>query len=190
MLEEPFSNSVLNQIIDCYNNPNNIKKIDRINVGDVDLKSYISYVQVLKKHFTLEGNIIEFGCGTFPIMSYLIDYEQQQIAKGSITAYDPYLGVDSLGNINLQRKCFDFNEDISDCDLLFSIFPCDHTPELVQKANRDNLNLFIGPCGCPPFYDSQMIYDMAQKGLTTNAELFMEKSVPRMLPVIIRKKIK
>ena len=38
--------------------------------------AYMGYLQILKKYFTLDRDIVEVGAGHFPIMSHYIDNEQ------------------------------------------------------------------------------------------------------------------
>ena len=154
--------------------------------------AYMGYLQILKKYFTLDRDIVEVGAGHFPIMSHYIDNEQIKIKKGTITAYDPKLVVSSLGNISLQKKEFTLNTPIKNSSLLFGISPCQATDIIVKKSCMEETEFFISMCFCPPYNgDYRPLYQFAKRISEPRSEIIVEnlpKEYGELGSVIIKKK--
>jgi hypothetical protein len=162
---------------------------------------YKGYLKLLKYNFNIDNNILEVGGGYLPVMAEYIDCEQQQIGTGTITVYDPNLVVNKLGNINLVKKEFKPNYNISEYDLVMGIMPCEATEMIIKAANNANKDFFIGLCGCTHFdhnyyehISSQQwfnyIYRRANENLNEDRQIdikLIDQSYGLPYPVIISK---
>ena len=109
---------------------------------------YKGYLEVVKKYFTLNCNIIEVGGGYYPRLAKIISKEQ---SRGSITVYDPNLVINKLSGIKLIKDNFSYDTDIRSCDLLLALAPCEATKIAIEKANKESKEYCVALCGCSHF---------------------------------------
>lgn len=112
---------------------------------------YVAYLDLLKKCFDINCNILEVGGGSIPTFGKYIALEQLKTGVGTITVYDPMLvSRKKYGcrNLHLHKKEITSNSDIKAYDLIVGIMPClgtDSMLELIEKFKKD---FFIAFCGC------------------------------------------
>lgn len=194
-----YNQDVLDLILRCMGNLSLLHIYNmQLKVGDGPLKNYFDFFNKLKEYFSLDRNIVEFGFGDFPIMSFLIDLEQQKLGSGKITAYDKlYTGetyerrIAPLGNIHFVDEFIEEDTDLGDCDLIFGVYPCcPGSFKLIDKANSLDIDFFLVLCDCPPFYKNHdYFFEYAQKSLPEGSELLVDKKSCFGTPIIIKRKI-
>lgn len=109
---------------------------------------YLQIFNFLINNFNLDCNILEIGCGNFPILATYIDRHQKNIGKGTITVIDPELSIKKHGNIKLIKDSFMFGDDISKYDLIISQSPCLKIDEVTAAAIEKKKNFFVTLCNC------------------------------------------
>lgn len=119
---------------------------------------YLECLNKIKELYGIEKNILEVGCGAYPILSKYIDEEQKE---GTITAYDSYLAPSRIGNIKLYKRNLTVEDDIKKFDLLVGILPCNATTLIIKKANENKKDFFIAPCKCTHFPTSYLMFKQA-----------------------------
>lgn len=109
---------------------------------------YLQVFNSLNSSFNLGCNVLEIGCGNFPILATYIDRYQRKIGKGTVTVIDPELSVKKQGNIKLIKDSFMFGDDISKYDLIVSQSPCLKIDEVSAAAIEKEKNFFVTLCNC------------------------------------------
>jgi len=118
---------------------------------------YLAVLEKIKELYNINSNILEIGCGAFPVFSKYIDKEQ---TNGSITAFDKYLAPTKLGNIKLYNRNLTKENNVEKFDLLVGIWPCDATTLIIEKAYEANKDFFIAPCKCTHFSKEYLRYHL------------------------------
>lgn len=113
-----YNEDELNLLLSCLNDFAVAKEAKYLIVGYENLLAYIDYFKCLKKYFDLGCGVVEFGCGSFPIMSYFIDLEQKKLGTGSVRAYDIMLNKVGLGNIVIKPSLINMGTDLGKYDLM------------------------------------------------------------------------
>lgn len=112
---------------------------------------YIGFLDLLKKCFDINCNILEVGGGSIPTFGKYLATEQLKSGVGTITIYDPALiSRKKYGcrNLHLHKKEVTNKTNIDAYDLVVGIMPClgtDVMLELIEKYKKD---FFIAFCGC------------------------------------------
>lgn len=186
-----YKQEILNSILDCLTDSKKLSKLTKkLKVGDGDLERYVTFFYKLKQYFSLTGNIVEFGYGDFPIMSFLVDHEQQIQGSGTITAYGKNYSEQTqppLGNIIFKDELIKKETCLGKCDLLFGIYPCHGSFDMIDKANSLGIDFFLVMCDCPPFYgDYHYLYEYAGKGIDDESELIVDYGISKVEPIIIK----
>ncbi len=119
---------------------------------------YLECLDKIKELYGIEKNILEVGCGAYPILSKYIDEEQKE---GTITAYDTYLAPSKIGNIKLYRRNLTTEDDVKKFDLLVGVLPCNATTLIIEKANKNKKDFFIAPCKCTHFSSTYLMFNQA-----------------------------
>lgn len=112
---------------------------------------YKGILNFIKEKHDINCNILEIGCGYFPIFAKYIDEEQKKSDSGSITVYDPNLVVENLGNIILNKRFLLTDDNIDRYDLVVGISPCEATELLINKASLAKKDFIIALCECTFF---------------------------------------
>lgn len=107
---------------------------------------YKFFFMELQKNHNIYSNILEIGGGCLPVFAKYIAQEQIKCKQGKITIYDPKLIFKRLVHINLVRKYFDQQIDISNYDLITAIMPCNATELIIKQANFYQKELFLVLC--------------------------------------------
>jgi len=126
------------------------------------------------------------ACGSYPIISELINFEQQ---IGSITSYDFDLNIKYETKVNLKKEYIKEETDLSNFNLIVSIFPCCSSDLFLLKAHQYNLDFFLAMCDCPPYYGKYQ--ELENLHLFKDSEIsvdYLEQDKRKVLPIIIRKK--
>ena len=122
---------------------------------------YLGFSKMIGERYGWDTKILEVGGGYYPIFSKYIDDAQTKNGLGKITVFDPVLVTNKLGNVNLQKKEFSHDMDVSDFDLLVGICPCEATTEIIKSAVVNKKEFFVAMCGCThfPMYDMPWFYN-------------------------------
>ena len=122
---------------------------------------YLGFSKMIGERYGWDTKILEVGGGYYPIFSKYIDDAQTKNGLGKITVFDPVLVTNKLGTVNLQKKEFSHDIDVSDFDLLVGICPCEATTEIIKSAVVNKKEFFIAMCGCThfPMYDMPWFYN-------------------------------
>lgn len=112
---------------------------------------YQQNLEIIKKRFDLNCNVLEVGGGYLPSFAEKVAKEQLRRKKGTITVYDPKLlmKVPRFPNMKLVKRNFTEKTGIKKYDLLLGILACEGAEVLVEKACEENKNFYISICNCP-----------------------------------------
>ena len=155
----------------------------KIGAFELNEDRYRKFVNLISEEFSLEGNIIEIGCGNFPIVSYHLS--KIKTSKGTITAYDPRVITKPVENIKLVKEEFSYNTDLKPYNLVVGYFACDVTETIIKRACDEEKDFIVGLCGCTHFPRSYFLdgniatkeswldylYNMAQKHKSSACDL-------------------
>lgn len=111
---------------------------------------YREYLEFLKSHYDICGDVLEVGCGSYPAFASILDKHQTKSGKGTIEVYDPEVIVSKLGNIKINREKFTSDTEVGKYSLVTAMFPCDPTIDLIRKANASDKDFAILLCECVP----------------------------------------
>lgn len=131
--------------------------------------SYYHYhLEKISELFNINSNIMEIGSGYFPSFANMIARSQLKSAQGTITIFDPNLIVTSskYHNMKLHKEEFNFHMDVSNCDLLVGLLPCNATEEIIKAAIMNNKDFYISMCGCN--HSNSSFYGMPIFGMYSN----------------------
>ncbi|MBE6150334.1 MAG: hypothetical protein E7162_00755 [Firmicutes bacterium] len=109
---------------------------------------YFQTMQEIEQEFGLDRDIVEVGCGMFPSLARIIAKRQQEIGKGTITAYDPELVTKVVDGVNLVRGHFTLTTPIPKNALIIGRKPCEATEVMIKSASKNNAELFLKLCDC------------------------------------------
>lgn len=109
---------------------------------------YYQTMQEIEEAFGLDRDVIEIGCGMFPSLSRLIAKRQQEIGKGTITAYDPELVTKVVDGVKLIRERFTLATPIPKDALIIGRKPCEATAVMINAAAANKSELFLKLCDC------------------------------------------
>ena len=106
---------------------------------------YYGYLNILKKYFSIDCNILDVASGCFPAWAHCIANDQVNLSNGKITLYDPMLVTDKpkFEKMILKKEFFQMDTSIKSYDLVTSILPYTITNQLLQKLLYDNMNFFV-----------------------------------------------
>ncbi len=153
--------------------------------------SYIGYFEFLKENFDLGVNIGEIGAGTMPVLAKYIDDYQQEIKKGTIEVYDPFLAPRYLGNIILNKRLFEGETK----DLYIARAICENSNMVIDIANQKNKPFSVMLCSCIPKrypnYDEWQwgLLDTARNGASDEFDVnikYLNDSYDDKHPIIIK----
>lgn len=151
---------------------------------------YENFYNLLKDNYNLDRNLLEVGCGYFPSFANKVSENQK---KGSITVMDPDVIVQKLGKLKIIKSRFNKDTDVSKYELIYGLFPCDATIDMIRSANEFDKDLCIELCGCVHTSDPLMIsYDswlyrvehILKSTIPDNREFTMEEKDNLPYPLI------
>lgn len=146
---------------------------------------YKNIFNELKNNYDLNCNVLEVGAGFFPVMSYYIDDYQK--TNGTISAIDPNIIDKKIGNVKLIKDKFSAESYKDDYDLIFGVYPCCATKEIILSANKLKKPFLIALCGC---YDADITIDYAKNTKEDNAVIDVKYVDGSSYPVIEKKFLK
>lgn len=155
--------------INSFYVPDQLRQIyDELGLVRPDRDIYLGFIELIKKHFSLEQDIVEIGGGYFPRLATKIALQQK---TGTITVYDPKLisTTTNIPNLILKRERFN-HETIFDkkpglmigympCNVAeekMGIIPCNVAEEMLKCACTSDIDFMIALCGCTTYRDEDM----------------------------------
>lgn len=111
---------------------------------------YDLHIKKIMENFDIGCHITDIASGFFPSFANKLAAEQLKLNKGNLTLYEPLLVIEQpkYSNMTLHKEYFTSETNIKNTDLVTSIFPCDVTLTLLQKACQSQKNFYIAMCGC------------------------------------------
>lgn len=113
-----------------------------------EVNPYLQYIELIKKYHGLSGNILEIGCGFFPVLSKKICENKSD--NGLITAYDPNLIITKMEGLDLRKSIFSETVNINKYDKILGIRPCLGTTTMLSSALDFRKDFFLVFCACLP----------------------------------------
>lgn len=106
---------------------------------------YLGFIELIEKHFSLDGDIVEIAGGIIPSLATKIALRQK---TGTITVYDPRVIVptNQPTNLILKRQRFSKDTPISSPDILLGFMPCDAAIPIIESACHNNIDFMIALC--------------------------------------------
>lgn len=149
-----------------------IENIDRDELGIVrNILAYLEYdfarkgdlelLEIIKKNFSLDANVLQVGCGKIPVLAELVRREQVRLGRGKIEAWDPHVIIDNkiypeLDKIGKAYWKKDFSgHNFLKTDLCLAVDVCPSNEYFLQLASEHDVNLFMLLCNY-----SQNLYEM------------------------------
>lgn len=142
---------------------------------------FYQYQRFLQKNYFINKNMLEVSAGVIPMLSYYIDVIQGIRKKGSITAIDPTIIDQKIGNISTIRSIFTVDTDLSSYDAIIGLRACEAIEPIVLNCNQNSREFCIALCGCLDdcsieFENIQekidYIYEMVYYTVPDNFEIF------------------
>jgi hypothetical protein len=109
---------------------------------------YYQTMQEIEQEFGLDRDIFEVGCGMFPSLARIIAKRQQEIGKGTITAFDPELVTKVVDGVHLVKEKFTLTTPLPKNALIIGRKPCEATEIMIKAASKNNAELFLKLCDC------------------------------------------
>ena len=109
---------------------------------------YYQTMQEIEQEFGLDRDIFEVGCGMFPSLARIIAKRQQEIGKGTITAFDPELVTKVVDGVHLVKEKFTLTTPLPKNALIIGRKPCEATEIMIKAASKNNAELFLKLCYC------------------------------------------
>lgn len=163
---------------------------------------YIGYLDVLKKYFNIEQDILDIASGDFPAFGLHLAREQLKLNNGSVTLYDPNMVLEKplTSNMILHKENFTLLTDISKYNLVTSILPCSVTEVFLERVLREDKEFLIALCSCLSHgihgekirSHEEIIYDVNERiNKMGNGKLkveYLDSRYKNNLPILIYKK--
>lgn len=114
---------------------------------------YKRHLENLKTKFDIGCNVLDVASGIIPSFANLLAHEQLRLGKGTVTLYEPLLGITNPKhrNMTLHKEKFTTETHIKEFDLLTGILPCGATESIIENACRNQKDFYIAMCGCTHF---------------------------------------
>ena len=145
---------------------------------------YRKHLNLIKKLFPIDGNVIEIASGRIPALANMLAKEQLRIGKGTITIYEPLLieMTPKHPNMELHQEYFNHETDVSKADLLVGVMPCEVTETILESAISNDKDFYVAMCGCVHSPMASMYpfgYDISpeyyQEEVISKAEMLLKK---------------
>lgn len=157
---------------------------------------YDTFIEEMLKHYSIDGNLVEVAAGFYPGLSEKISLRQK---SGTIIIYEPKIIVESNEKFKIIKESITESTMVNNVDLIYALRPHAATETIIKMANKNDVDMFIGLCGCIPFlnYDdfddlsygiSDWYHDLEElvkKTLPSNRNYEMYK-IPNLKRPIIR----
>ncbi len=114
---------------------------------------YQKHLDKLKTKFDIDCHVLDVASGIIPSFANLLAHEQLHLGKGTVTLYEPLLGITKpkYHNMTLHKENFTTQINIKEFDLVTGIMPCKATEAIIESACRNQKNFYIAMCGCTHF---------------------------------------
>lgn len=136
------SSDVLNQIYAYLG----IFDVEKDNAYDI-------FIKLIKSRMNIHRNLLEVGCGYYPSLALRMLRHQK---RGSITAIDPLLVKEDFEGIKVIKTRLSKNFDITPYDMLYGLYPCDATLDMIELASDYDKDLCILACDCYETLDGEL----------------------------------
>ena len=153
---------------------------DELGLLDDKDNLYLGFIDIIKDIFNIDSNIVEVGGGVIPSLGKNITLNQK---SGTVTVYDPRL-INNVDNdkLILKREYFNDKTDISKCDLVIGLMPCQATEVLIRQAGKYNKDFLIGLCeGGHNAFDDYFDDDIWKENIMYLARRTIEEKQQRTL---------
>lgn len=162
---------------------------------------YSEFYTILTRYFDINRNLLEVACGRLASFAKIVANQQ---TNGSVTAIDPDLRIDSNEGITLIKRKFNFNQDLSNIDLIYAIRPCQSIINIIKLANANDIDLCVLLCKCIHFTERQLekregyveyydwveyLEEVMKSTLPKNREFIIEQSEINRTPIFITKRL-
>lgn len=188
-LEESVSSFLLRNFVSAYYEPMVGDSMFQQIFSGIDAlpnerNPFYQMMQRIEKEYGLDRDIIDVGSGAFPALAYEISKRRKElgIKKGSITAFDPRLAVETLDGITLVKDKFTLATPLPKSALIVGRKPCESTETIVRKSSINNLEIYIQLCHCEKHVPTE--YSLSHKptkGLSI-MEMYIEELTRSTLP--------
>ena len=169
---------------------------------------YHKHLELVKKHFPIDGNVVEVASGNFPVFAEELAKEQLSLGKGTVTIYEPALFdmTPKYPNMTLHKEEFTEQTDLTGADLVIGIHACKATWPILENAIKNKKDFYLAMCGCDhtpgveyldyidqsPYYFQKDTIELAKRLLQEypNGELEVTtlKDYPMPYPILYNKK--
>ncbi|MGN1370762.1 MAG: hypothetical protein ACI4XM_00570 [Candidatus Coprovivens sp.] len=124
-----------------------------LGIESINGNFYQRHLNNLKTKFDIRCNILDVASGIIPSFANLLAHEQLKIGKGTVTIYEPLLGITKpkYKNMTLHKDDFTSKTHIKEFDLVTAILPCSATETIIESACRNQKDFYIAMCGCTHF---------------------------------------
>ncbi len=124
-----------------------------LGIENVGGSYYKRHLENLKTKFDIGCNVLDIASGIIPSFANLLAHEQLQLGKGTVTLYEPLLGITrpKHRNMTLHKEKFTAETHIKEFDLITGIMPCGATEIILENACRNQKDFYIAMCGCTHF---------------------------------------
>lgn len=127
---------------------------------------YDTFIEEMQKHFDINRRLIEVAAGYYLGLAEKVSCHQK---CGTITIYEPNIIIDTHEKFKIVKEEFKESTIVSDADMIYALRPCDAIETIIKVANKNDLDLFVGLCGCVDgcgFYSEEYLqkwYDYLQE---------------------------
>lgn len=106
---------------------------------------YKGFVDLLKKNYDINCDIVEVGGGVIPVVAKHIRDAQ---VTGSVTVFDPKISrvLQNSDGYTLKREMFTDNTKTGDAKLFVGFMPCQATELIIRKAVENDADFMIALC--------------------------------------------
>lgn len=113
-----------------------------------DCSVYKKMYELIKREFNLKRNVVEVGSGVFPLLGHSLSEYQLKLGGGTVTVYDSRVWKKYPTRAKLVNGYFNGKVQLPKNSLLVSLFPCESTELIIERALKENLEFCIALCGC------------------------------------------
>lgn len=107
--------------------------------------NYNKFYNLLSSRYDLNQHLLEVASGMFPAFARLVASKQR---VGSVTAMDPDTIIDSIDGIKIIKAPLNSETDMTPYDFVYAISPCEALKEIIEVANKNDLEFCVLACGC------------------------------------------
>lgn len=139
-LSDYFENFVENDIMD--------QVYSAVGVYDNTPNIYDTFIEEMQRNFDIDRRLVEVASGWYPALAEKVSVRQK---CGSITIYEPSLLMDTHDKFKIIKEPLEESTIVTDADMIYALRPCNAIENIIKVANHNDLDLFVGLCGCTHF---------------------------------------